>query len=223
MAGGKGTRLEPFTRILPKPPIPIGNKPIIEIIIDKFREYRIDRFYLTVNFKSKMIKSYFDELSPDYSLHYLEESKPLGTSGSLKYLEGQISETFMVSNCDIIIDADYNEMVKYHREQGNLITMVASLKHYHIPYGICEIENGGTLKGIKEKPEYGFLVNTGMYVVEPKALNYLKKDEPLDFTQLIELIQKDGQKVGVFPVSEKSWLDTGEWEEYKKSLDQLTL
>ena len=132
MAGGKGTRLDPFTRILPKPLIPIGNKTILEIIIDKFLEYQVDNFYLSVNHKAKIIKSYFEELNPDYKLKYLYEDKPLGTVGALKQLEGKIKENVILTNCDIIIDADYNDLYNHHIQNKNDITLVASLKHYNI-------------------------------------------------------------------------------------------
>jgi len=143
MAGGKGSRLDPFTRILPKPLLPVGNKTILETIIDKFLPHQIGHFYLTVNYKSIVIKSYFDDLNPPYSLTYIEEDIPLGTAGALKFLESKVTKPFILTNCDILIDADYSDLVDYHNKEKNDITIVASLKHYNIHYGICEIENGG--------------------------------------------------------------------------------
>ncbi|MFA6290432.1 MAG: sugar phosphate nucleotidyltransferase, partial [Victivallales bacterium] len=134
MAGGKGTRLDPFTKILPKPLIPIGDKSIIEIIIGKFVEYDVDSFYISLNHKSKIIKSYFEELSPSYRIKYLYEDKPLGTAGCLKQLENCFSGSFIMTNCDIIIEADYNEVLNHHEKEDNDITLVASLKHFNIPY-----------------------------------------------------------------------------------------
>ncbi len=221
MAGGKGSRLDPFTRILPKPLIPIGDKTILEIIIDKFLPYGINEYYLTVNYKAIVIKSYFEELNPSYMVHFVDEVKPLGTAGSLKYLEGKFEGSFIVTNCDIIIDVDYSDLLKHHSAKNNDITVVASLKHYHIPYGICEIENGGELKRMKEKPEYSFLVNTGMYVLEPSMLSLIPKEEFFHFTHLLEKVKATGGKVGVYPISENAWMDTGEWDEYKKSADKL--
>jgi NDP-sugar pyrophosphorylase family protein len=222
MAGGQGTRLDPFTRILPKPLIPIGDKTIIEIIIDKFREYQIDHFYISVNHKSKILKSYFDELSPQYSIEYINEDKPLGTSGSLKFLQGKLDTPFFVTNCDIIVEADYGELLAFHQEKKNDITLVASMKHFNIPYGICEIENGGALTKIVEKPEYSFLVNTGMYVLEPSVLKHIPENVLFHITDLIDRVRTTGGKIGVFPISEKSWIDTGEWSEYKRALELLT-
>ncbi|GAB4461224.1 MAG: nucleotidyltransferase family protein [Bacteroidales bacterium] len=223
MAGGKGTRLDPFTRILPKPLIPIGDKAILEIIIDKFLDYNVNHFYVSVNHKAKIIKSYFEELQPEYRLSFLYEDKPLGTIGALKKLDGQIKYDLILTNCDIIIDADYTDILKNHKENKNDITVVASLKHYNIPYGICEIENGGSLVRIKEKPGYDFLVNTGMYIINKKVLSLIPKDEFYNATDLVEKALKENYKIGIYPISENSWIDTGEWVEYKKAVEKLKL
>lgn len=218
MAGGKGTRLDPFTKILPKPLIPIGDKTVIEFIIDSFLDFGVTSFYVTVNYKAKIIKSYFEELNPAYRIDYIEEDKPLGTAGSLKYLKGKINDSLLVTNCDIIIKADYADLVDFHYKMGNMITIVASMKSYHIPYGICEIENGGCLTKMVEKPEYSFLVNTGMYVLHADVLDLIPDGELFDITDLIEKVKEQNGKVGVFPVSDHAWLDIGEWAEYKKAL-----
>ncbi len=221
MAGGKGTRLDPFTKILPKPLIPIGDKAILEIIIDKFVDYQVNEFYISVNHKAKIIKSYFEDIQPEYKINFLYEEKPLGTVGSLKQLEGAFNKEIILTNCDIIIEADYADLLKHHKEQKNDITIVASLKHYSIPYGICEIENGGQLLIIKEKPEYDFLVNTGMYIINPDVLKFIPKDEFFHITHLIEVMQEHGRRIGVYPISENSWIDIGEMAEYKKALSKL--
>ena len=223
MAGGKGTRLDPFTKILPKPLIPIGDKSILEIIIDSFLAYDISSFFLSVNHKAKIIKSYFEELNPNYSLQYIDEEKPLGTAGSLKYLEEKISGSFIVTNCDIIIRTDYADLLEFHYANNNDITIVASMKHYNIPYGICEIKNGGTLTKLREKPEYNFLVNTGMYIVKAEVLKFIPNDTFFHFTDLIDVVKDKTGKVAVYPINEDGWLDTGEWAEYKKTIDKFSI
>ena len=223
MAGGKGTRLDPFTRILPKPLIPVGDKTILEIIIEKFTEYEINHFYISVNHKAKIIKSYFEEIAPDYEISYLYEDKPLGTVGALKQLEGKVDKEIILTNCDIIIEADYADLLNHHRGNKNDITIVASLKHYNIPYGICETINGGTLVNIKEKPEYDFLVNTGMYIMNPEIIEYIPNNAFFNATDLVEKALKANRKVGIYPISENSWIDTGEWVEYKNAVEKLVL
>ena len=223
MAGGKGTRLDPFTRILPKPLIPIGDKPIIEVIMDEYAKFGMKNFYISINHKGKMIKAYFEDNERDYNFSFIDEDKPLGTAGALKYLEGKIDSPFFVSNCDIIIKDDYTKIYDFHKKGNYAITLVASLQNHIIPYGVCEIENGGILKSIKEKPEYDFLVNTGMYILNPEVLQYIPKDEFFQITQLMEKLQTKGFKIGVYPVSEKSWIDVGHWTEYKKSVEMLKL
>lgn len=223
MAGGKGTRLDPFTKILPKPLIPIGEKSIIELIIDGFLDFEVNHFYISVNHKAKIIKSYFEELQPEYKLSFLHEDKPLGTIGALKQLEGRISGPILITNCDIIIKVDYADLIRYHLSNSNILTIVVSIKHYNIPYGVCEIENGGSLVEIKEKPEYDFLVNTGMYIVNSEVMKYIPQNEFFHITSLIEKAKNNGAKIGVYPISDNSWIDTGEWVEYKKALEKFKL
>ena len=131
-------------------------------------------------------------------------------------LKGKIKRPFFVSNCDILIEADYSDIYKFHRENKNKITMIVSMKHYTIPYGVCEISNGGALKGIKEKPEYDYLVNTGLYVMDPDVINDIPKNKFYHVTDLIADYTKRKKKIGVYPISEKSWFDMGEWQEFQK-------
>ncbi|GHE53497.1 nucleotidyltransferase family protein [Roseivirga thermotolerans] len=222
MAGGFGTRLKPFTTILPKPLIPIGNKSIVEKIIDKFRAHDIKDYFMTLNHKSKIIRSYFNDIEKDYNIQFVDEPKPLGTAGSLKLLQDYLPDRFIVSNCDIIINADYAELVRLHEESNNQVTLVSSMMHYKIPYGICEIDKGGELLEIREKPEYNFLISTGMYVLNKSVLDLIPDGEFFHITHLMESVKTKGGKVGVYPISENSWFDTGQWEEYNKTLKILS-
>ena len=215
MAGGKGTRLKPITNILPKPLIPIGKKTILEEIMDRFIYSGCNHFMISVNYKSKMIKDYFNSLDDIcYDVEYFEEEKPLGTAGSMYLLKKKINSTFFVSNCDIIIDQDLEEIYNYHKENNNSITIVSALKHYKIPYGTIETGENGALESLLEKPELTFQINSGMYILEPEILEYIPENTFFHITELIDDVMKDGCKVGAFPVSEGSWKDIGEWNQY---------
>ena len=222
MAGGKGTRLKPITNVLPKPLIPIGDKSILEQIMDRFIEVGCNDFYMTLNYKADFIKQYFnlpDKKDVARKIQYIEEEIFLGTAGSLSLLKNSLNSTFFVSNCDILIDQDYGEILDYHREQNNELTIVAALKHYNIPYGILETGDNGMLKTITEKPEYTFQINSGMYVLEPSLLEEIPENTFFHITDLMNKVLERNGKVGVFPVSEKSWKDIGNWEEYLQEID----
>ncbi len=218
MAGGKGTRLKPITNIIPKALIPIGEKPIIELIIDKLSETGVKNFFISVNYKKDIIKQYFQQHEKTYNITFIEEDKPLGTGGSLYLLKNKLQGTFFVSNCDILIDQDLREVYRYHQENQNELTIISALKHYPIPYGTLETGEEGVLKNMKEKPELTFQVNTGMYILEPHLLGEIPENTFFHITWLIEKIQKRNGKVGVFPVSERSWVDIGIWKSYQESI-----
>lgn len=219
MAGGKGDRLKPITNIIPKPLVPVGEKPIMEIIINNFNKLGVTEFFVSVNYKAELIEYYFNNVENKlYSLSYFKEEKPLGTAGSLFLLKDKIKSTFFVSNCDIIINQDYRDIYNYHKEHNNEITLVGSLKHYNIPYGILETGENGSLEYMKEKPDITFLINSGMYILEPHLISEVPENTFFHITELIEKVKNRGGKVGVFPVSEKSWLDIGEWSEYQNTL-----
>lgn len=213
MAGGLGTRLYPYTKILPKPLIPIGDEPIAEHIIHRFVDTGCKQFFLVVNYKKNMIKSYFNDLEKSYEVAYVDEDKPLGTGGGLSLLKGKIDSTFFLTNCDIIIDADFGDISEFHKKNNNVITMVCAVKHFTVPYGVVEMQENGTISHIQEKPEMNFLTNTGVYVVEPQVIDLIKPDTPTPFTDLIESVRNSGGRVGVYPISEQSWMDMGQMEE----------
>lgn len=216
MAGGFGTRLKPITNVLPKPLIPIGEKTIIEHIFQHFSRHGCNTFYISVNYKAELIEYYLKNQKLPYNLYYFKEDKPMGTAGSLSLLKDNIKETFFVSNCDILIEQDYSEMLDYHIDNKNDITIVAALKHYRIPYGTIETTDHGKLISLQEKPELTFKINSGLYILEPHILNQIPENQFFHITHLIEKVHQNGGKVGVFPVSEKSWKDIGEWDEYLK-------
>ena len=216
MAGGLGSRLKPLTNVLPKPLIPIGNRTMLEEIFERFQFHGCDHFYVSVNYKADLIEYYINKLNPLFLVEFLKEEKPNGTAGSLSLLKGKINQTFFVSNCDILIDQDYSEILDYHRTNSNEITVVAALKHLAIPYGTVETGENGQLISITEKPELTFKINSGMYILEPQLIDEIHPSIPMDITHLIEKIKNRGGRVGVFPVSAKSWIDVGSWSEIIK-------
>lgn len=223
MAGGKGARLYPYTKILPKPLIPIGDTPILERILNRFHKYGLKKFYLTVNYKKNMIKSYFNEIDPDYELVYVEEDKPLGTGGSIKLIKEHFSKPVIVANCDQLISADYKDLYDYHIKSGNIITVVSSLKNFTVPYGVLNTKENGELVNMEEKPTFSFFVNTGMYVINPETISLIPDDTLFHMTQLIDAVQEKGGKVGMYPISEDSFLDMGEFSEMKRMEEKLNV
>lgn len=218
MAGGKGTRLKPLTNVIPKPLIPIGEKTMLEEIFDRFALHGCNQFHISVNYKADLIEYYTNSLNLPYSINYFREDEPLGTAGSLHLLKGLINSTFIVTNCDIIIEQDYSEILDYHNENKNEITIVAALKHYPIPYGTIETGEKGRLLNLTEKPELTFKINSGMYILEPHLINEIPINRLFHITDLIEDVKRRNGNIGVFPVSQQSWKDIGEWNEYINTL-----
>ncbi len=216
MAGGFGTRLRPLTHVLPKPLIPVENKTMLEHIFERFNVYGCNEFHISVNYKASLIEFYLSEQNLPYAINYFQEEHPLGTAGSLSLLKNELKETFFVSNCDILIEEDYSEILKYHRDNHNELTVIAALKNYPIPYGTINTGDNGQLISLDEKPDLTFKINSGMYILEPHLLNEIPDNKFLHITDLIAHIKERNGNVGVFPVSEKSWRDIGEWDEYLK-------
>ncbi|MFH1996881.1 MAG: sugar phosphate nucleotidyltransferase [Candidatus Omnitrophota bacterium] len=215
MAGGKGTRLDPFTKILPKPLIPFGDKPIVEKIMDNFSAYGFNTFILTLNYKKEIIKMYFKENMPSGNLSWIEEDKYLGTAGSLSLLRDTIKETFFVCNCDVLLENDFKNIMLWHKGEGALVTLIGCHKEMVIPYGTLEVESG-YLKSITEKPKFDMIINTGVYVMEPEVLDFIAPDEHIDMNELVTKVAAKG-KVTVYPVCD-GWFDLGQWKEYNESL-----
>ena len=215
-AGGKGTRLDPFTRVLPKPLIPVGDIPIIEHIIKEFKLYGCDEFHIIVNYKKELMKAYFADSGDQYHITWYDESKPLGTGGGLSMLRGKLSETFFFVNCDSLLKANYESMIKFHKKNKNAITMVCAYKNINIPYGVVEMGLNGSIESMKEKPQITFLTNTGCYIVEADIIEDIEVDVAVGFPDIVEREKDKGRKVAVFPVNESQWMDMGQLPELEK-------
>ena len=191
------------------------------IDLERFKDLGCSDFYLTVNYKGKILKAYFEELEADYKVNFIYEKEALGTAGSLCLLKDHFNQPFFVTNCDIIIKADYASLYEFHQKGGYDITLVASTKEYVIPYGTCELNSDGHLSHINEKPKYDFLINTGLYVLNPEVLKLIPEKKFYHITLLIEDAKKRGEKVGVFPIDEDAWIDIGQWAEYQRAVEKL--
>lgn len=221
MAGGRGTRLDPYTRVLPKPLIPVGDLPIIEHIMKQFQQYGCNDFHVIVNYKKQLIKAYFNENDQQYNTFWYDEEKPLGTGGGLYLLKGKIDTTFFLTNCDVLLLSDYNDILNFHRKNGNAVTMVCAYTTLTIPYGVIEMGINGAIEAMKEKPEMSFLTNTGMYIVEPEVLADIENDVEIGFPDIIEKQRQKGRRVAVYPVCENDWLDMGQMTDLESMRKRL--
>lgn len=221
MAGGKGTRLKPITNVIPKPLVPVGDKTILEVIMDQFEGIGCREFYMSVNYKADMMKYYLSQLDHKYDIEFFMEDKPLGTIGSVSLLKGKITTPFFVSNCDSINEQDYRDVWDYHVKNHNDMTIVTMVKSFKIPYGVIETGEDGLMTALKEKPEQTYQVNTGVYILNPELIDEIPQGEFFHITHLMEKIKARGGRVGCFPVSEHAWKDMGEWPEYLKMINVL--
>ncbi|SEM53600.1 CBS domain-containing protein [Prevotella sp. ne3005] len=221
MAGGKGTRLKPLTNVLPKPLVPVGDKTILEVIMDQFEAIGCHKFFMSVNYKADMMKYYLSQLEHKYDIDFFMEDKPLGTIGSVSLLKGRINTPFFVSNCDSINEQDYRDVYDYHINNHNDMTIVTMVKSFKIPYGVIETGEDGLMVDLKEKPEHTYMVNSGVYILNPGLIDEIPEGEFFHITHLMEKVKTRGGRVGCFPVSEESWHDMGEWPEYLKMIKVL--
>lgn len=223
MAGGIGARLHPYTEVLPKPLIPINGMPIIEHIIKQFLRYGCNDFHIIVNYKRNMIKAYFDDIEKNYRLNYIFEEKKLGTGGGISLLQGKIDKTFILSNCDIMIDENMVNVYQKHKEQKNIITMVCARKDYVIPYGVVTInsDDSNKIEAIQEKPQINFLTNTGCYIVEPRVIKEMDYNKTIDFPEIIKSYINKNERVGVYIIQDDKWADIGEMEKLQSVKQKL--
>ena len=215
-AGGKGTRLDPFTRVLPKPLIPVGDMPIIEHIMREYESYGCTEFHIIVNYKRDLVKAYFSDNDHRYDISWYDENEPLGTGGGLGLLKGKFNNTIFFANCDALLTANYESLLNFHKENNNAITMVGAYKNINIPYGVVDIGVNGVIEGMREKPLVSFLANTGIYIVEPEIIEEIEENVSIGFPEIIEKQRGKGKKVAVYPVGENDWMDMGQLPELEK-------
>ena len=209
MAGGEGKRLKQFSNYFPKPLVPYENTTVIENIISRFKNYGIKKFFISVFYKKNLLKAYLEE-NKYKNLIYLEEKTPLGSAGALSLLRGKIKKDLFVINCDTIINIDLEKLYEFHKKNKFQITLVAASKNFQISYGACQInKKNGQLIKISEKPNFNYLVSVGLYLIKPGVINTVAKNKHLDMDVLLKRIKNKGGKIGVFPITENNWTDTG--------------
>ena len=218
MAGGKGLRMKPFTDILPKPLIPINKKPVILHIFDQFKQYDINNFLVSIKSNDKILQNYLNQFNSKYVIDYIKEKKSLGSGGCLRLIKKQTKPFFMI-NCDSMVKINPLKLMSFHNEKNSIMTIVVCLKSHQIPYGHCEINHNGFLKSIKEKPNNKILTNVGMYVIDPKFIDFLPKKNFFDMDTLISQILLKKKKISIFPIPEADWKDSGSWDNYFKAIN----
>ena len=216
MVGGLGTRLRPLTNHIPKPMLKVGGKPILETIIEGFKQYGYTNFVLSVNYKKEIIQNYFQNGDAfGVSITYIEENKRMGTAGALSLLPVKPKKPIFVMNGDLLTQVNFEQLMQFHIEQNSVATMCVREYEYQIPYGVIEI-NGPELVAIQEKPIQKSFVNAGIYVLSPEVLEYIPKDEYFDMPLLFEKIILNNNKTSVFPLREY-WLDIGQMDDFEKA------
>lgn len=213
MAGGKGTRLKPYTDIIPKPLIPIGEKTITEHILDRFVSYGCEKIYMIVNYKKSLIEAYFKDIDSYTQLCFIEEPFFMGTVGGISLLKDKIEENFFLVNCDILINADYYEIWNEHMKKNNIISIICAKKKIAVPYGTIETTAEGKIVSLKEKPNLTYNINTGMYVCSKRIYSYINDNEYMDMPNLIQKCIDAGERVGQILIDEDDWYDMGQPEE----------
>lgn len=220
MAGGLGTRLRPLTENLPKPMIPVGGRPLLETIVRNFETQGYRRIFLSVNYKSEIIREHFgDGLKFGVSIEYLTEDKRMGTAGALSLLPSLPLGPVIVMNGDLLTSVNFRHLVDFHRQQGARATMCVREYSFQVPYGVVKTE-GSRLIALEEKPVHNFFVNAGVYVIDPSALVLLPPDTPFDMPQLFEAIASNGGTTSVFPIHEY-WLDIGRIDDLERAQDDF--
>lgn len=216
LAGGKGTRLAPYTTIFPKPLVPIGERPILEIIIRQLVRHGIGDIVLSVGHLGELIEAYFQNGHrniPGLTLQYHREFQPLGTAGPLALIPG-LNDTFLAMNGDVLTTLDYRRLVEFHRSKAATLTIAMHSKRVAVDLGVLETNECNELTGYREKPDLDLKVSMGVYVYEPDALSYIQKGQYLDFPTLVIRLLEHGEKVVTFE-SEDYWLDIGRREDYE--------
>jgi len=220
LAGGKGRRLYPYTVVLPKPLMPVGDFPILEVILRQLKSFHLTSITLAVGHLGNLIQTYFGDGSRwGVKIDYSFEEKPLGTVGPLARLN-DLNDTFMVMNGDLLTTMDYTDLIRYHKKQ-NVIATVASQKRWvDVDFGVIQKDQDQRMTKYIEKPRLWYLVSMGIYVFEPEILDFIPRDKKFDFPELMQLLLKKGKQVAIYH-SDDFWLDIGRPDDYQKAVEEF--
>ncbi|MCA9950236.1 MAG: NTP transferase domain-containing protein [Anaerolineales bacterium] len=217
LAGGKGTRLAPYTKILPKPLLPIGDMPILEILLRQMHHAGIRQAVITVGHLAELLRLFFqDGQRVGMDITYSYEEQPLGTAGPLALVPG-LDETFLVSNGDVLTNLQMAELVAFHRANKAVATIATHRRQVKIDLGVLELNGNNQVQGYIEKPTYDYLVSMGIYVFEPVVLDYIEKNQYLDFPNLVQMLLADGRNVVSYPFDDY-WMDLGRPDDYEQAV-----
>jgi NDP-mannose synthase len=222
LAGGRGTRLRPFTASFPKPLVPIGDTPVVELLIRSLLCHGIHDVTLSLGYLSELVQAYFQQrqrLLTTLNLTYVLEVEPRGTAGSLSLVEG-LDDTFLVMNGDLLTDLNFNSLVRFHRESGAVMTIATQRRNVKIDFGVLEFDDAGCITDYVEKPQHFYDVSMGVYVYEPSVLRYIVAGEYLDFPDLVLRLLANGQRVCAY-VTDCLWLDIGRPDDYERAQAML--
>jgi len=220
LAGGKGTRLAPYTTVLPKPLMPIGEMPILEIVMRQLAHYGIQHITLAVGYLAELLMAYCGDGSKfGVKLDYSREEKPLGTAGPISLIQN-LNETFLVMNGDLLSTVDYGAMWEYHKERGAIATLASYRREVKIDLGVIESEDGW-VKDYIEKPTYHYAVSTGIYIFEPDVLEFMEYDQRLDLPGLVLCLMRANKKVNIYNF-DGYWLDIGRHDDYESAIEEFS-
>ena len=221
LAGGKGTRLKPYTTVFPKPLMPIDDKPILEIVIGQLKSHGFDEAIITVGHLAELIMTFFGDGSKfGIKIKYSREDKPLGTAGGLGLIKEELNETFLMMNGDVLTTLNFSDLVNYHKRNGAIATIALNKRDVKIDFGVVEIDDGNSIVGYTEKPEIDYLVSMGVYVFDPQVLGYIRPKEYLDFPDLIKELISNGETVKGY-VYDGYWLDIGRPDDYERANEEF--
>ena len=216
LAGGKGTRLAPYTTILPKPLMPIGDMPILEVLLHQMKRAGVNHVVLTVGHLASLLQAYFKDGSQwDLDIVYSSEQKPLGTAGPIALVQG-LDKTFLVTNGDVLTTLNLKKLIAFHKQKGGIATIAAHRRQVKIDLGVIQWGGNDNVKGYIEKPVYDYTVSMGIYVFEPRVLEYIPVGEYLDFPDLILKLIDNGEMVNGYSFN-GYWMDLGRPDDYMQA------